>query len=186
MITVGVVALAGVAVLGVRVVRGGPVLHAPGATGVDRVVASAEPDTPYVVDGIDLCLDRPGDVRIARVMFEASSGAAKVVDWGLRPEVTKTGTDPNVPQTMGERPEFVKDLDLTQTCRRGQTAAEMAIEVTKADQTMARGADLVVDYETGWHNRQLVIDLSVTLCGTAREDDAAARTCREIEAEEER
>ena len=164
----------------------GPHLLSLGASGASPYVASAAADTPYVLDGIDLCLDEPGEVEITDVRFLNMRGRVEVLAWGVRPVFARIGAYPSLSRRLTDLPEYDRRTPVAAPCRTTVDNPEMAIEVSKARRQMTYADELVIEYRTGWHERELILDFSVTLCGPTATQDAVALQCRAIESERAR
>ncbi|MFY0406939.1 hypothetical protein [Solicola sp. PLA-1-18] len=183
-VAVAVVVVIGVAAAGFRVYQDRAAdLVSPGAAGTNRFVASSQPETSYVVEGLDVCLDRPGDVTITDVSFVTNQGGARVTAWGVRPQLATRGADPSQPSTLGRRGGFER-RDVTRTCGAPTDSSELALEVRKSAPGLGRGLDLRITYDTGLFTRELEVEMDVVLCGPETGSTSVSRACADIESAE--
>ncbi|MDO9380298.1 MAG: hypothetical protein Q7T56_15730 [Nocardioidaceae bacterium] len=179
---VGVVVVAAlvVAAAGFRVYQNRvPDLVSPGAAGTNRFVAQAQPETSYVVDGLDVCLDRAGSVTVTDIAFVTNQGGTRVTGWGIRPQLSTRGSDPSTPRTI-ERGDDLRRSTVGRVCGAPAESSELALEVRKSAPGIGRGMDLRITYDTGVFTRELEIELDVVLCGPAAASTTVSRACAGI------
>jgi hypothetical protein len=145
---------------------------------------SGKPD-PWFLGGIELCTDRPGLVRLTRLVPQGGNGEVRVVGLATRPHVDGTAASNNLTgasQRTLEAEGFPRlptvvaaacPPDFDHPRPNQVTLYELAVRVDRAGSGDATFTSLRVDYVSAGHQLHLTIPWALKLCGPAHRTNEA-------------
>jgi hypothetical protein len=134
---------------------------------------------PWFLGGIELCTDRPGVVRLTRLVPQGGNGQVRVVGLATRPHVESTHASNNLTGASQRSleaegypglPTVVAAAcppDFDHPRPNQVTAYELAVQVSRAGPADATFSSLRVDYVSSGHQEHMTIPWALKLCGPA-------------------